>query len=99
MITRMEVVILVGLPGSGKTSFFRTRFAATHAHVSKDLLPNARDKGARQIALVESALRAGRGLRRAVHGARRRGCVRGGVPRLNRDGPASGRAGSRASRS
>jgi predicted kinase len=56
----MEVVILVGLPGSGKTSFFQWRFAATHAHVSKDLLPNARDKGARQIGLVEAALRAGR---------------------------------------
>ena len=56
----MEVVILVGLPGSGKTSFFESRFAATHAHVSKDLLPNARDKGARQIALLEAALRAGR---------------------------------------
>ena len=56
----MEVVILVGLPGSGKTSFFESRFAATYAHVSKDLLPNARDKGARQIALLEAALRAGR---------------------------------------
>ena len=56
----MEVVILVGLPGSGKTSFFQSRFAATHAHVSKDLLPSARDKGARQIGLVEAALRAGR---------------------------------------
>jgi predicted kinase len=56
----MELIILVGLPGSGKTSFFESRFAATHAHVSKDLLPNARDKGARQIALLEAALRAGR---------------------------------------
>jgi predicted kinase len=56
----MEVVILVGLPGSGKTSFFQSRFAGTHAHVSKDLLPNARDKGARQMALVEGALREGR---------------------------------------
>jgi predicted kinase len=56
----MEVVILVGLPGSGKTSFFQSRFAATHDHVSKDLLPSARDKGARQIALIEAALRAGR---------------------------------------
>ena len=56
----MEVVILVGLPGSGKTSFFRSRFAATHDHVSKDLLPNARDKVARQLVLVEQSLRAGR---------------------------------------
>lgn len=60
MITRMEVVILVGLPGSGKTSFYRSRFAATHAHVSKDLLQSARDKGARQAALIDEALGAGR---------------------------------------
>ena len=53
-------MILVGLPGSGKTSFFQSRFAATHDHVSKDLLLSARDKGARQIALLEDALRAGR---------------------------------------
>jgi len=56
----MEVVILVGLPGSGKTSFFRSRFAATHEHVSKDLMASARDKGARQVVLVEQALCAGR---------------------------------------
>jgi predicted kinase len=56
----MEVVILVGLPGSGKTSFFRSRFAATHAHVSKDLLTSARDNGARQAVLIDEALRAGR---------------------------------------
>jgi predicted kinase len=56
----MELVILVGLPGSGKTTFFQSRFAATHAHVSKDLMPGARDRGARQLVLVEEALRAGR---------------------------------------
>jgi predicted kinase len=27
----MELVILVGLPASGKTTFFRSRFAETHA--------------------------------------------------------------------
>jgi len=56
MITRMELVILVGLPGSGKTSFFQSRFASTHAHVSKDLM----HRGARQLALIEEALRSGR---------------------------------------
>jgi predicted kinase len=56
MITRMELVILVGLPGSGKTTFFHSRFAATHAHVSKDL----RHRGTRQLALIEEALGAGR---------------------------------------
>ena len=53
-------MILVGLPGSGKSSLVRDRFGATHDHVSKDLLPSARDKGIRQLALVEQSLRAGR---------------------------------------
>jgi predicted kinase len=55
----MELVILVGLPGSGKTTFYRERLAGTHRHVSKDLLPHGRDKDARQQALVVEALRAG----------------------------------------
>lgn len=60
MITRMELVILVGLPGSGKTSFFQSRFAATHAHVSKDRIAGSGDKGTRQAALIDQALGAGR---------------------------------------
>ena len=60
MIARMELVILVGLPGSGKTTFYQSRFAQTHAHVSKDLMPNVRDRGARQVALIEEALGSGR---------------------------------------
>jgi predicted kinase len=56
----MEVVVLVGVPGSGKTTFYRSRFQATHDHVSKDLLPNASNRDARQQALVTAALRAGR---------------------------------------
>lgn len=55
-----ELVILVGLPGSGKTTFFRERFAATHVHVSKDLLRNRRDKQARQLTLIDEALGANR---------------------------------------
>jgi predicted kinase len=56
----MELVILVGLPGSGKTTFYQSRFAQTHAHVSKDLIPSAGDKGTRQLALIDAALRSGR---------------------------------------
>jgi predicted kinase len=41
-------VILVGLPGSGKTTFYRRYFAATHRHISKDLWPNAPRHDARQ---------------------------------------------------
>jgi predicted kinase len=40
----LELIVLIGLPASGKSSFYRERFAATHALVSKDLLP----RGARQ---------------------------------------------------
>lgn len=55
-----ELVVLVGLQASGKSGFYRQRFAATHLHVSKDLMPrSARDKPARQLAQVESALSAG----------------------------------------
>jgi predicted ATPase len=59
-VSRAELAILVGLPGAGKTTFFETRLAATHVHISKDRLRNVRDKQARQLALVEHALAAGR---------------------------------------
>ncbi len=56
----MDLVVLAGLQGSGKSTFYRTRFAATHAHVSKDLFPSARDKRRRQRELVLAAAREGR---------------------------------------
>jgi predicted kinase len=34
----MEAVILVGIQGSGKTSFFRERFFETHVRISLDML-------------------------------------------------------------
>jgi predicted kinase len=34
----MEAVIFVGLPGSGKSSFFKERFFQTHVRISLDLL-------------------------------------------------------------
>jgi predicted kinase len=54
-----ECAILIGLPGSGKSTFYRERLAATHVHVSKDLLPNVRDRQGRQDALVRQALARG----------------------------------------
>lgn len=56
----MDLVLFIGLQGSGKSSFFRERFAATHVHVSKDLWPNARRREARQRRLVSEALAQGR---------------------------------------
>ena len=55
-----ELVILIGLPGAGKTSFYRARFAPTHVHVSKDLMRNRRDRQKRQLALIDEALATGR---------------------------------------
>lgn len=52
----MELVIFVGLQASGKSTFFRERFAATHAHVSKDLFRNNRNRNRRQAQLIEAAL-------------------------------------------
>jgi len=56
----MELVVLIGLPASGKSSFQRDRYAGTHVHVSKDLLGKAQRKDQKQMRLVETALRTGR---------------------------------------
>ena len=52
----MELVILIGLQGAGKSTFYRQRFASTHVLVSKDLLRNNRKPERRQRFLVEEAL-------------------------------------------
>ena len=56
----MECVILIGLPASGKSTFFRERFAGTHDHVSKDLLKNNRRPQRRQEQLIAESLASGR---------------------------------------
>jgi predicted kinase len=56
----VECVILIGLPASGKSSFYRERFAATHDHISKDLMRNARAPEKRQQRLIAASLDAGR---------------------------------------
>lgn len=52
-------MILVGLPGAGKSTFGRARFSS-HDHISKDAFPNARSRQVRQDALLRAALSAGR---------------------------------------
>ena len=56
----MECVILIGLPASGKSTFFRERFAGTHDHVSKDLLRNNRRPQRRLEQLMAASLASGR---------------------------------------
>jgi predicted kinase len=51
-----QAIIFVGLQGSGKTTYFRDHFAATHAHVSRDVQRTAE----RDAAVIEECLRAGR---------------------------------------
>jgi predicted kinase len=54
-----ELIIFIGLPAAGKTTLYRQRFAATHVHVSKDLMPNSAKRDARQLQEIEAALAAG----------------------------------------
>ena len=58
----MEVIILIGLQASGKSTFYRTYFAGTHEHISKDLLRNNKQPARRQRQLIEEALQNGQSL-------------------------------------
>ncbi len=51
----MEIIILMGLQASGKSTFYRAHFAATHEHVSKDLLRGSKNKNRKQAELIERA--------------------------------------------
>jgi len=54
-----ECVIFIGLPASGKTTFYQRRFAETHRHISKDHWPKAANKDARQADAMRAALTRG----------------------------------------
>jgi len=57
----MELVLFIGLQGSGKSGYFHSRYAGTHVHVSKDLYPrHTRQKSERQLRQIEQALATGR---------------------------------------
>jgi predicted kinase len=44
----MELIILIGLQAAGKSTFYRTRFAETYEHISKDLLKSSKNKNKNQ---------------------------------------------------
>jgi predicted kinase len=56
----VELVVMVGLQGSGKSTWVRSRLAGSHAVVSKDDWPNARRREERQRRVVDELLAAGR---------------------------------------
>lgn len=51
--------MLVGLQAAGKSTYYREHFAATHVHVSKDLMTSA-NRDQKQLQMIEQALRAGK---------------------------------------
>jgi predicted kinase len=51
-----EAIIFIGLQGSGKTTYFMNHFAATHAHVSRDIQQTPE----REAAFVRECLHSGR---------------------------------------
>ncbi len=55
-----ELIIFVGMQAAGKSTYYRAQLAATHVHVSKDLMPNARNRDAKQCELIVAALSAGK---------------------------------------
>jgi predicted kinase len=56
----LECVIMIGLPGAGKSTLARQRFP-DHVYISEDAFPpSAKDKASRQAAALRAALAGGR---------------------------------------
>lgn len=56
----MELALMIGLQGAGKSTFARAHFADDYVYVSRDLLRSNRQRSQRQLELIEEALREGR---------------------------------------
>jgi predicted kinase len=83
----LEVVVLIGIPASGKTTFFQAHFSTTHVHISKDNFRHNQRPSERQTQLIEEALASGRSVcidntnvarsdRRAILDIARKHCAR-----------------------
>ena len=49
----MEAIVLIGIPGSGKSSFYKEWFYGTHLRINRDMLKTRQ----RERALIESCLK------------------------------------------
>ena len=56
----LELIVFVGLQAAGKSTYYHDHLAATHVHVSKDLMKNTRARDARQEREIDEALGSGR---------------------------------------
>ena len=57
---RPELIIFVGLPAAGKSTYYLAHFASTHVQVSKDLIPKSARSEVRQRNDIDTALAAGK---------------------------------------
>lgn len=56
----MELVLMMGLPGSGKSTFYHSHLSSSHALVSKDAMRGKRNRDREQRVLLGEAEAAGR---------------------------------------
>jgi predicted kinase len=56
----LELIIFVGMQAAGKSTYYRDNLAATHVHVSKDLMKTSSNRDLRQQQTIERELAAGR---------------------------------------
>ena len=52
---RLESILFIGIPGSGKSSFYKERFYATHVRINRDMLKAPH----RERRLIETCLETG----------------------------------------